>query len=143
MGLFGHDAAAVLDGGLPKWLREGRPVETGDAARRRRRPRSAPDFRADRLRGIGDMMRNVDDRRGLVLDARAAGRFTGTAPEPRPGLPSGHMPGRRNLPFTDLLDADRTLLPPDALRERFAAAGRRRQRGRWSRAAAPASPPAS
>lgn len=120
MGMFGHDAAAVLDGGLPKWRREGRPIESGAPT-----PPAAAQFRAslraERLRGIGDMM-TADDRR-VVLDARAAGRFAGTAPEPRPGLPSGHMPGSRSLPFQELLAADGTLLPPDALRERFAAAG--------------------
>jgi thiosulfate/3-mercaptopyruvate sulfurtransferase len=58
-----------------------------------------------------------------VLDARAAGRFAGTAPEPRPGLPSGHMPGAASLPFTDLLAADGTLRTPEEIRARFAAAG--------------------
>lgn len=120
MGLFGHDAAAVLDGGLPKWVREARPVEQG--------PPDAPvtarfraSLRAERLRGIGDMM--ADDGARVVLDARAAGRFAGSAPEPRPGLPSGHMPGSRNLPYNELLSPDGTLLPADALRRRFAAAG--------------------
>src|SRR3954454_14653877 len=72
MGLFGHDDAAVLDGGLPKWVREGRPGESGSPA-----PpapgRFKASFRAKRLRGIGDMMR-VDPGR-IVLDARASGRF--------------------------------------------------------------------
>ncbi|MBV8912847.1 MAG: sulfurtransferase, partial [Acetobacteraceae bacterium] len=120
MGLFGHDAAAVLDGGLPKWMREGRPVESGSP------PPSAParfqaTFRATRLRGIGDMITVDPDR--VVLDARAAGRFHGTAPEPRPGLPSGHMPGSVSLPNTELLGPDGTMLPPEQLRERFRAAG--------------------
>ena len=122
MGLFGHDAAAVLDGGLPKWRAEGRALEAGpqDA------PRPAqfvPSFRAARLRGIGDMLANQRSGSELVLDARAAGRFDGTAAEPRPGLPSGHIPGSRNLPYTDLLNPDQTMLPPAALRARFAAAG--------------------
>jgi thiosulfate/3-mercaptopyruvate sulfurtransferase len=120
MGLFGHDAAAVLDGGLPKWLREGRPVATGPAD-----PPAPTVFRsslrAERLRGIGDMMAEHGDR--VVIDARAAGRFAGTAPEPRPGLPSGHMPGSRNLPFNELLAPDGTMLSAEALRARFAAAG--------------------
>jgi thiosulfate/3-mercaptopyruvate sulfurtransferase len=120
MGLFGHDAAAVLDGGLPKWVREGRPVEQGTPEA----PAPAQfraSFRAERLRGVGDMM--AADEHRIVLDARAAGRFAGTAPEPRPGLPSGHMPGSHNLPFTELLGPDGTMLPPEALRARFAAAG--------------------
>ena len=122
MGLFGHDDAAVLDGGLPKWVREGRPTEAGE-------PASAapatfrPDFRASRLRGIGDMIDNLAGQRELVLDARAAGRFAGATPEPRPGMRSGHIPGSRNLPYTELLAPDGTLLPPTALRERLARAG--------------------
>ncbi len=122
MGLFGHDAAAVLDGGLPKWVREGRPTEAGEPAPAA--PASfRPDFRATRLRGIGDIMHNVDSGGELVLDARAAGRFAGTTPEPRPGMRAGHIPGSRNLPYTDLLGADQTLLPPAALRDRLARAG--------------------
>ena len=123
MDLFGHDRVAVLDGGLPKWQRENRPVETGPA-----KPVSAPadfrpDFRAARLRGIGDMLANVASQAELVLDARAAGRFTGSTPEPRAGMRSGHMPGAVSLPYTDLLHADGTFRPVPELRARFAAAG--------------------
>lgn len=120
MGLFGHDHAAVLDGGLPKWTAEHRPTESGPA------PAPPPgtfqaSFRAARLRGIGDMLALAPGTR--ILDARAPGRFAGTTPEPRPGLPSGHIPGSRNLPFTDLLNPDGTMRAPDELRHRFAAAG--------------------
>lgn len=122
MRLFGHDRAAVLDGGLPKWRREGRPIESGD-------PPAAvavifrPDFRPTRLRGIGDLLRNLDTQTELVLDARSAGRFNAIAPEPRAGMRGGHIPGSVNVPYTDLLNPDQTLLPPEALRSRFAAAG--------------------
>ena len=78
-------------------------------------------FRAERLRGIGDM--KVADVNRVVIDARPAGRFAGTTPEPRPGLPSGHMPGSTSLPATELLAPDGTMLPPAELRARFAAAG--------------------
>jgi len=119
MGLFGHDSVAVLDGGLPKWRAEGRLVMPSPPI-----PHSASQFRArfrpTWLRGLGDMMAPSNH---LVLDARPAGRFHGTAPEPRPGLPSGHMPGSRSLPSSDLVTADGTLLPPEELRARFAAAG--------------------
>lgn len=124
MGLFGHDQALVLDGGLPKWLREDRPVEAGLAA-----PPAPATFRASlratRLRGIGDMLAGTDD---LVLDARPAGRFAGVAPEPRAGLPSGHMPGSRNVPSASLLRPDGTMLDPAGLRAAFAAVGADRAR---------------
>jgi thiosulfate/3-mercaptopyruvate sulfurtransferase len=122
MGLFGHDNAAVLDGGLPKWQREGRAVETGDPLP----PRSAtfrPDFRATRLRGIGDLLHNVKTAKELVLDARAAGRFTGEVPEPRAGMRSGHIPGAASLPYTDLLNPDGTFRSTEAVRARLAQAG--------------------
>jgi thiosulfate/3-mercaptopyruvate sulfurtransferase len=122
LGLFGHDAVAVLDGGLPKWRREGRPTEEGTP------PPPTPTtyraaFRADRLRGIGDILANLDGGAALVLDARAAGRFNGTAPEPRAGVRGGHIPGSASLPYTDLLNPDGTFRDAASLRARFAAAG--------------------
>jgi thiosulfate/3-mercaptopyruvate sulfurtransferase len=122
MGLFGHDNAAVLDGGLPKWLKEGRPVQDGEPAA----PAPAafrPDYRAGQLRGVGDMLRNVLTRSEQVLDARAAGRFTGAVPEPRAGMRSGHIPGAISLPYTDLLHEDGTFRPAGEVRGRFEAAG--------------------
>ena len=122
MGLYGHDNAAVLDGGLPKWQREGRRIEAGEPAR----PKPAtfrPDYRAARLRGIGDVLRNVETRAELVLDARAAGRFTGEVPEPRAGMRSGHIPGSASLPYTDLLHADGTFRSLDEVRARLRIAG--------------------
>ena len=122
LGLFGHDNAAVLDGGLPKWVRENRPTEAGEA----RAAVSAafqPDFRATRLRGVGDIIANVKTQAELVLDARAAGRFTGATPEPRAGMRSGHMPGAANVPYTDLLNADGTFKPVAEVKARLAAAG--------------------
>jgi thiosulfate/3-mercaptopyruvate sulfurtransferase len=124
MRLFGHERAAVLDGGLPKWRREGRAIETGDA------PAPPPahfvaDLNAARLAGIGDVKRIVRQGGGgaLILDARARGRFDGTAPEPRPGLPSGHMPGAASLPAADLVGPDGTMKDAATLRAMFAAAG--------------------
>lgn len=122
MGLFGHDRAAVLDGGLRKWRAEGRPVESGEP----QPPAPAafrPDLRAARLRGIGDMLRNVRDGNELVLDARAAPRFAGSAPELRPGLRPGHIPGSRNIPYAELLNPDGTMKDAEALRARFAREG--------------------
>ncbi len=122
MGLFGHDNAAVLDGGLPKWLNEGRKVQDGEPAD----PPAAdfrPDYRAALLRGVGDVLRNVREGRELLIDARAAGRFSGAVPEPRAGMRSGHIPGSVSVPYTNLLNADGTFRPAAEVRARFAAAG--------------------
>jgi thiosulfate/3-mercaptopyruvate sulfurtransferase len=122
MGLFGHDRAVVLDGGLPAWRAEAGTIASGE-------PRAAtpvpfrPDFRAARLRGIGDMLANVTSGAELVLDARAAGRFAATVPEPRPGVRGGHIPGAKSLPITELLTPSARMLEPAALRARLAAAG--------------------
>ena len=122
MGLFGHDNAAVLDGGLPKWLKEGLATQSGEPPAT---PPATfrPDYRAARLRGVGDMLHNIETRAELVLDARAAGRFTGATPEPRAGMRSGHIPDSANIPYTELLHADGTFRPVAELRARFAQAG--------------------
>jgi thiosulfate/3-mercaptopyruvate sulfurtransferase len=120
--LFGHEHVAVLDGGLPGWRASGFRIETGE-------PQPAvpaayvTDLHAARVRGLGDMRDNIASKAELVLDARPSGRFDGSAPEPRPNLPSGHIPGAVSLPASELLQGGRTMLPPDALRARFAAAG--------------------
>lgn len=125
MRLFGHEKAAVLDGGLPVWQREGQPVETGDAPPPAAPAVFVPDFQAERLRGIGDVKRIVRQGGGgaLILDARARGRFAGTAPEPRKELPSGHMPGAANLPSSELLGPDLLVKDRATLRAMFEAAG--------------------
>lgn len=120
---FGHDAVAVLDGGMPKWLAESRPVERTPPrapapARFTAKPRPAL------ARSLDAMRRNLDSRAEQVLDARSAGRFAGTEPELRPQCRSGHIPGSLNLPFGDLIDpATKTVRPAEALAQRFAAAG--------------------
>ena len=122
MGLFGHDNAAVLDGGLPKWLTEGRPTQAGEPAAAGVAEFRA-DYRAGQLRGVGDILRNVLTGSELVLDARAGGRFTGAVPEPRAGMRSGHIPGSASVPYTDLLHADGTFRSAGEVRGRFQAAG--------------------
>jgi len=116
--LFGHERCAVLDGGLPKWRREGRPLESG--------PGRTPvptlyraRLHARRLRGLGDVLENLQTRREILLDARSDDRFHARVPEPRPGVRGGHVPGSRSLPFTELLRADQTLRPPAELRALF------------------------
>ena len=69
------------------------------------------------------MLRNVSAGQEQVLDARAAGRFSGAVPEPRAGMRSGHIPGSRNLPYTDLLRADGSFRPAAEVRARLTEAG--------------------
>ncbi len=98
--VFGHERVCVLDGGLPKWRAEGRPVEDGVA-----RPIGAdyvPRRRPERVRDRAGVRTALDSRREQVLDARSRGRFAGAEPEPRAGLRGGHIPGSFNLPFLDL-----------------------------------------
>jgi thiosulfate/3-mercaptopyruvate sulfurtransferase len=100
--LFGHHNVALLDGGLPKWKAEGRPLETAvpNPPRRRFTARFDPALVRDK-RALLD---NLSTRREQVVDARAAGRFAGIAEEPRPGLRWGHIPESRNLPYDRVTD---------------------------------------
>jgi len=119
---FGHEDVAVLDGGLPKWLAEGRPVEDGPARPVERHFTAR--MNSFMLRDRDQLLGNLDSRREQVLDARSAGRFEGRDAEPRDGLRSGHIPGSLNLPFTELLDAEsQTLLGAEQIRARLEAAG--------------------
>ena len=118
---FGHARAALLDGGLAKWRHEGRPLEAGAVGL----PPGRFTARLDRslVRGLEGVRAAAADRSAQIVDMRPAGRFAGTDPEPRAGLRGGHIPGSRSLPYTDLVATDGTVLPPDALRARLAAAG--------------------
>jgi thiosulfate/3-mercaptopyruvate sulfurtransferase len=119
--VFGHDAVAVLDGGLPKWRAEGRPVESGSATPAARH--FTPRFRKELVRDATQMKANVVARAEQVLDARSRGRFAGTEPEPRAGLRGGHIPGSLNLPYDELYETDGTLRAAPALRDALAKAG--------------------
>ena len=118
---FGHDAVAVLDGGLPRWRAEGRPLESGVPAPRPRR--FSARLRRRLVRDLASVRGNLRTRREQVLDARSRGRFDGTEPEPRAGLRSGHIPGSLSLPYEQLYQADGRFLGPDDLRRRFEGAG--------------------
>jgi len=118
---FGHDAVAVVDGGLKKWRTEARPVESGA-------PKPAPRhfqarLRPELVRDLDAMRANLGSRAAQVLDARSAGRFAGTEPEPRPGLRGGHIPGSLNLPYETLYRPEGTLRSPDELRGAVQASG--------------------
>jgi thiosulfate/3-mercaptopyruvate sulfurtransferase len=118
---FGHEAVAVLDGGLRKWRAEGRPIASGPVTQPARRftARLQPEL----VRDLVAMRANLDSRAAQVLDARSAGRFAGTEPEPRAGLRGGHIPGSLNLPYETLYRADGTLKPADELRQAVTGAG--------------------
>jgi thiosulfate/3-mercaptopyruvate sulfurtransferase len=122
LGLFGHDAVAVLDGGLAKWRAEDLLVASGPPDAVPAQP-FVPNYRPTRLRGLGDILDRLGEDRELVVDARAPARFAGRAPELRPGVRPGHIPGSRNLPYSDMLRPDQTFRPPAELRARLAAAG--------------------
>ena len=111
----------VLDGGLPKWLAEGRLIDSGPASP----PRPAVFRSPDRPEAVADLeaVRAALRDGEQVLDARAADRFQGRAPEPRAGLRSGHMPGALNLPFPAVLNSDGTMKQRPGLEAAFRAAG--------------------
>ncbi len=119
---FGHDDVAVLDGGLPKWMAEGRPLEDGPARPVERHFTAR--MNSFMLRDKDQVRANLSSRREQVLDARSQGRFEASEPELWPGRRAGHIPGSLSLPYTDLLDAEtQTLRPVADLRARFEAAG--------------------
>jgi len=118
--IFGHEHVAILDGGLPKWMAEGRPLDKGEAHPVARV--FTPHFNAAAVADLAQVRQALDSGSDQVLDARAAPRFLGRAPEPRPGLASGHMPGALNLPMTDLI-ADGRLKEPEALEAALEAIG--------------------
>ena len=120
--IFGHHDVALLDGGLPKWRAEARPV---DAAAPTPPPRHfMARFDPSLVRDKRALIENLATRRDQVADARAAGRFDGTTPEVRPGLRSGHIPGSRNVPYEFVTDpVTRQLKSADELAQLFHDAG--------------------
>jgi thiosulfate/3-mercaptopyruvate sulfurtransferase len=117
MGVF---QTYILDGGFDGWKAAGRPVTAEQT-------KIAPsvfhaDFDASRVASLADMRRVVETKESQIADARGPGRFTGSEPEPRAGVRSGHMPGARNLPYSALSENGK-LLPKDRLREVIEGAG--------------------
>ena len=118
--IMGAQKVFVLDGGLPKWIAEERPVASGEME-----PPPAvftPTFDPDGVADSARVLAALDDPTIQIVDVRSSGRFFGTEPEPRAGLRGGHMPGARNLPFPDLIDNGR-LRAPEELAKLFAEAG--------------------
>jgi thiosulfate/3-mercaptopyruvate sulfurtransferase len=118
--IFGARNVFILDGGLPAWKQEGRPLNTGEVKRPQRT------FNADMDTGavamLSDVQMALNDSSAQVVDARSAGRFAGTEPEPRPGLRSGHMPGARSVPSTEIIENGR-LASPEKIAAAFKKAG--------------------
>ena len=115
---FGAERVAILDGGMQRWLAEGRPTEIGDPA-----PREA---RFDAAERPGEIVSKDQVAAGIgtaLLDARGKGRFEGSEPDPRPGVASGHIPGARNLPFGSLYREDGRFKSADELKRLFEEAG--------------------
>jgi thiosulfate/3-mercaptopyruvate sulfurtransferase len=117
---FGAEKVYVLDGGLPMWRAEGRRVEAGQSSRAPRTFNARLNRAA--VAAVADVQRALATGTAQVVDARAADRFRGEAPEPRPGLRSGHMPGARNVPFGGVLDGDR-LASPEKIAAAFKTGG--------------------
>lgn len=119
--VFGHEDVAVLDGGLPKWLAEGRETEDMPPAPRDRHFTARKD--ASMVRDVTQVAASLKLGEEQIVDARAPGRFRGEEPEPREGLRAGHIPGARNVPYRTLLNDDGTMKTPDETRAVFEAAG--------------------
>ncbi len=120
--LFGHDDVAVLDGGLPKWMAEGRRIQEGPGRAGERHFTAR--MNTTMVRDKTQMRANLKAGREQVLDARSRGRFEGRDPEPREDLRGGHIPGSLNLPFTDLIDPEtHTMRAREEIEARLAAAG--------------------
>jgi thiosulfate/3-mercaptopyruvate sulfurtransferase len=114
---FGAQHVYVLDGGLRAWIEAGLATESGPV---HRAPASFhAKLRRDSVKDLPQLKDSIAKRQ-QILDARSAGRFNGTAPEPRPGISSGHMPGAISVPFTELVE-DGRLKSPENLQELFAA----------------------
>ena len=113
--IFGARNVFILDGGLPAWKQEGRPIDSGEVKRPKRTFNASMDTGAVAM--LGDVQMAINDRSAQVVDARSAGRFAGTEPEPRAGLRSGHMPGARSVPATEIIENGRL-----ASQEKIAAA---------------------
>lgn len=120
--VMGHKQVGVLNGGLPKWLKENRPTQQGKPrAVAKTRYRAALDDAA--VRDGAGVLQALEDNTAQILDARPKGRFDGIDPEPRPDLKSGHMPGSANLHYAALLTEDGLMKDAAQLKLLFAQAG--------------------
>jgi thiosulfate/3-mercaptopyruvate sulfurtransferase len=119
--VMGHESVAVLDGGLPKWMAEDHPVEQGWPQNPHGEFKAK--FDPGLVRDLASVLGVVETHDEQILDARAAARFRGEAPEPRAGLRGGHMPGALSLPSSEVVTANGTLAAKPHLERLFAKAG--------------------
>jgi thiosulfate/3-mercaptopyruvate sulfurtransferase len=136
--VFGHDRVWVLDGGLPRWRASGFDVESsasGDSILKASAASEAIEniykgqavspitfqtkFQPRLVWTLEQVKKNIADKTHQQVDARSKARFDGVAPEPRKGIRSGHVPGSKCIPFSQVLDGSQTLLSPDELKKRF------------------------
>jgi thiosulfate/3-mercaptopyruvate sulfurtransferase len=119
---FGHPNVKVLDGGLKKWLREGRPTHAGKVTAKP--GKFLAKFDSSYLRSQQQLVGNLTTHAEQLVDARPRPRFEGSVAEPRPGLRGGHIPGSRNVPYAELFDASTGAMKPlEELRKAFTGAG--------------------
>jgi thiosulfate/3-mercaptopyruvate sulfurtransferase len=119
---FGHNNAKVLDGGLKKWLREGRPTHSGNVTAKPGKFQAK--FDSSYVRSQQQLLGNLATHAEQLVDARPRPRFEGTVAEPRPGLRGGHIPGSRSVPYAGLFDAETGAMKPlEELRRIFGDAG--------------------
>ena len=118
--IFGAKEVFILDGGMPAWKAEGRPTEAGEVKRAPRTFKAEMDTGAVAM--VADVQMALNNEDVQVVDARSAGRFAGTEPEPRKGLRGGHMPGALNVPFAEIVENGR-LAAPEKIAAAFAKGG--------------------
>ena len=114
---MGHANVKVLDGGFPKWKREGRAIETGAAEPKAKFFTAILDPAL--VRDLDAVKNIVKDNSTQIVDARSPARFKAEEPEPRPGVRGGHMPGALNVHYRKLIAEDGTLKSPEELRAAF------------------------
>ncbi|KAL2483884.1 Thiosulfate/3-mercaptopyruvate sulfurtransferase 1 [Forsythia ovata] len=142
--VFGHDRIWVLDGGLPKWRASGFDVESSASSDAIFKASAASEaiekvyqgqrvgpvtfetrFQPHLVWTLEQVKENVEEKTYQHVDARSKPRFDGVAPEPRKGIRSGHVPGSKCIPFSQMLDGSQTLLPADELKKRFEQEGKK------------------
>ena len=118
--VMGATKVSILEGGAPKWRTEGKAWT--DAPTDKSKKTFHPSFHPAAVADLPAIKQALENHAAQIVDARPAERFRGEAPEPRPGLASGHMPGSFNVQFSDIV-ANGQLKPATELREAFAKAG--------------------